>query len=315
MSETQRETAVAFFIFNRSDTTQIVFDEIRKAKPKKLFVIADGPRNGKTGEAEKCWAARKIIEAVDWDCEVLTNFSEKNLGCKNRIVSGISWVFEHVEAAIILEDDCVPDGSFFNFCSIMLDKYKDDTRVMMISGTNLLFDNDFVEGTYYFSQFFSIWGWATWGRAWSQYDIKMSKWPEFKKRKIIRSIYKNGLFIKYIETIFDDMFEEKDDTWDWQWFFSGLVQRGLCIVPGKNLISNIGIDGTHSQNAQYLKRETASLDLNIIKDPEFLAIDPRYEDMEIKNILKIAGYSYAKYYAIEALKKLGLLEFFKEMKK
>ena len=227
---------------------------------------------------------------------------------------GSGWVFEHVEAAIILEDDCVPGESFFNFCSIMLNAYRDDNRVMMITGTNLLFDDDLVEESYYFSQFFSIWGWATWRRSWSKYDITMSRWPEFKSKKMLESVSKNKLFREYLEMIFDEIYQGKDDTWDYQWFFSGLVQRGLCIVPAKNLIRNIGIDGTRPQKGEYMNRKTSGLNLVCIKEPGILVINPAYEVREIKNILKIAGYSYTRHYIIKILKKTGVFEFLKQIK-
>jgi len=308
MSETQLGTAVAFFIFNRPDTTQRVFDAIRKAKPKQLFVITVAPRNNIPGEAEKCAEARKIIDTIDWNCEIYKNYSDKHLNIEVGFTRGMKWVFEHVETAIILEDDCVPDSSFFTFCNIMLDKYKDDTRIMMISGTNLLFKDDFIEETYYFSQFFSIWGWATWKRAWTHYDGTMSKWPEFKKKKMLESIYQNKLFIKYFEMCFDRVFEENGDDWDYKWFFTGLCNRGLSIIPAKNLISNIGIDGTHLQDVKYLNRATSSINLDFIKDPKFLAIDPRIEDKEIKILLKNVRFSYFKYFIIKLLKFLHLFD-------
>ena len=302
MEKHQFETAVAFFVFNRPGTTKIVFDEIRKIKPKKLFVIADGPRNDKPGEIEKCIETRKIIDTIDWDCEIHKNYSEENLGCKIRISSGISWVFGYVEEAIILEDDCVPDLSFFPFCETLLKKYSDDKRIMMISGSNLLFDSDIVNESYYFSQYYPIWGWATWKRAWKLYDIKMSKWPEFKRDKILGSIYSNRLFIHYIERILDDVFADKDDTWDAQWFFSCLVQRGLCISPAKNLIKNIGVKGTRPQQKKLLGCKIYSVNLNIVQDPDIFEINPHYQDFELKALLRMADYSYLKYFIVKLLK-------------
>ena len=116
MKNWQLNTPVAFLIFNRPHTTQRVFAEIAKARPPKLLVVADGPRNDRPGEAELCAQTRAIIDQVDWDCEVLTHYADKNMGCKKRIASGIDWVFTQVEEAIILEDDCLPEASFFQFC-------------------------------------------------------------------------------------------------------------------------------------------------------------------------------------------------------
>src|SRR5712692_5523584 len=135
---TMLTTPVALIIFNRPETTARVFAEIAKARPSRLLLVADGPRLDHPEDVEKCTATRAIVEQVDWPCEVLTNFSEANLGCKMRPVSGINWVFENVEEAIILEDDCLPHPSFFPFCQELLERYRDDQRVMMIGGTNLL---------------------------------------------------------------------------------------------------------------------------------------------------------------------------------
>jgi len=309
MDESQFNTAIAFFIFNRPETTQLVFDEIKKIKPKKLFIIADGPRNYVQGEYEKCMGARAIIDTVDWTCDVLKNFSETNLGCKVRISSGISWVFEHVEEAIILEDDCVPDPSFFPFCQIMLKQYSDDKRIMMISGSNFVFENEFFKDTYYFSQYFPIWGWATWKRAWEKYDIDMVKWPEFKKEKVLDAIFPNKLFVHYFERIFDDVYGGRDDTWDAQWVFTCLTEGGLCIMPSKNLVSNIGISGTRVQMEKLIGKQRFSLDLARIKDPDFFLVNPTIQEYEMKKLLEMARYSYLKYYATKILKKLKLFDF------
>lgn len=161
MPEFQLTTPVAFIIFNRPDTTEKVFAEIAKAKPPKLLVIGDGPRVSRQGEAEKVAAARSIIQCVDWDCEVQTNFSDVNLGCKRRVSSGIDWVFEQVEEAIILEDDCLPDPTFFRFCEELLARYRHDQRIGMISGDNFQFGSRRNDDSYYFSKYVHIWGWAT----------------------------------------------------------------------------------------------------------------------------------------------------------
>jgi hypothetical protein len=169
------ETPVVLIIFKRVDATQKVFDIIRQVQPKKLLVIADGARPDKEGEAEKCQQTRAIIDQVDWDCEVLRCFSERNLGCGVRISTGLQWVFEHVEEAIILEDDCLPHPTFFTFCSEMLDRYRDESRVMSVSGC--LFARSPSPESYYFSHYLSCCGWATWRRAWQCFDFNMAKLP------------------------------------------------------------------------------------------------------------------------------------------
>lgn len=232
---------IAFIIFNRPNYTQKVFNEIKKAQPKKLFVIADGPRN--IQESIICEETRKIIDQVDWNCEVYKNYSDKNLGCKIRVSSGIDWFFENVESGIILEDDCLPQQSFFRFSSEMLEKYKDDNTIMMITGSNSL-DEFKIKDSYTFSRYFAIWGWATWKRAWVQYDREMKRWPEYKKGGLLKNIYSQGYMTRHITRLFDQSYRNETDTWDTQWFYTCLFNRGLSVVPAVNLISNIGIDGT-----------------------------------------------------------------------
>lgn len=181
MSEFKLNVPVLLLIFNRPDTTQRVFHEIRGASPLQLFISADGPRENKPGEFEKCQITRDIVRQVDWDCEVYTNFRDKNLGCKIAVSSAIDWFFENVEEGIILEDDCLPSFSFFRFCEELLEKYRDDERIMQIGGTNLLSEWQRSDDSYYFSKYGAIWGWATWRRAWQYYDVNMKLWPEVKK--------------------------------------------------------------------------------------------------------------------------------------
>ncbi len=182
------KTPVVVIIFKRTDTTEKVFEAIRLAKPPKLFVIADGPRADHPGEAEKCEAARAIIERVDWECEVLKNYSDTNLGCAKRVSSGLDWVFSNVEEAIILEDDCVPHLTFFPFCEELLEKYRYDTRIASISGQNVQFGRERTNYSYYFSRYNHCWGWATWRRAWQHFDFDMKLWPEIKKGHLLDDI-------------------------------------------------------------------------------------------------------------------------------
>jgi hypothetical protein len=242
-------TPVVLMIFNRPDTTEKVFREIAKAKPAKLLVVADGPRQDRAGEVEKCSAARAIIEEIDWDCEVIKNYSDVNLGCKYRVSSGIDWVFEKVGEAIILEDDCLPSQSFFPFCQELLDRYKTDTRVMQICGSNYLGECK-TDNSYYFSKYGPIWGWATWKRAWKYYDVDMKLWPMVKQKKLHYDFCFDADEIRARENIFDSIYDGAIDTWDYQWVFAKLVNNGLSITPEKNLISNIGFskDATHTKD-------------------------------------------------------------------
>lgn len=238
-------TPVLFIIFNRPDTTQQVFDEIRKAQPVQLFVAADGPRKDRSADIEQCKKTREIIQQVDWDCKVHTRFLDENLGCKIGVSSAIDWFFSNVEEGIILEDDCVPDQSFFSFCQELLEKYRNDQRVMMISGMNYLFNKIEMEESYFFSRYYPIWGWATWKRAWAQYDLSMSDWPEYNSQNFLIHTYCHTKITGFLQDMFLKAYSNSIDTWDIQWVFSCIVNSGLSISPKYNLISNIGVTGSH----------------------------------------------------------------------
>lgn len=264
------ETAVVFIIFNRPKQTEIVFEAIRKAKPKKLLVVADGSRFDE--EAEKCQKARAVIQKIDWNCETLTNFSDKNLGCGKRVSSGLDWVFSEVDEAIILEDDCLPTPSFFYFCQALLEYYRHDERIMSISGTNVQLSQSRTDYSYYFSKYNHIWGWASWKRAWKHYDFYMKTWPEFRKANLINYVFDDPYEQRYWTKIFDSMFFERSiDTWDYMWMYSILSQNGLQIIPNVNLVSNIGfgVDATHTINKNHLAG-LPTTDIWKIKHPPFI---------------------------------------------
>ena len=184
-------TPVAFFVFNRPDETFLVFDMIRQAKPQKLFIIVDAPRSENPTDLERCQKVLEIVKQVDWDCEVLYEIATSNLGCRDRVSSGIDWVFSHVESAIILEDDCLPDISFFQFCQVLLDYYWDDLNILGITGSNILKSCDFEE-SYTFSRYPLVWGWATWKRSWKEYDVNMKKWSTINQQEWLYSIFHNN---------------------------------------------------------------------------------------------------------------------------
>lgn len=249
MPDFQLATPVAFIIFNRPDTTERVFAEIAKAKPPKLLVVADGPRSNRFGEAEKVAATRAIIKRVDWDCEVLTNFSDVNLGCKRRVSSGIDWVFAQVEEAIILEDDCLPDPTFFRFCQELLERYRHDQRIGMISGDNFQFGRRRNDDSYYFSKYIHIWGWASWRNRWvGNYDVEMTKWPRIRDEGWLADMVGNSREAGDWHKTFERVYRGEIDTWDYQWVFANWVESRMSVMPSVNLISNIGFgpDATHT---------------------------------------------------------------------
>ena len=240
MNDFQLSTPVAFIIFNRPDTTAQVFEVIRQAEPSRLLVIADGPRPDHPGEPEKCAAARSVVDQVDWDCEVLRNFAETNMGCKQRVSSGLDWVFDTVEEAIILEDDCLPHPTFFRFCEELLKRYWDDERIMAISGDNFQLGRRRTQDSYYFSRYSHCWGWATWRRAWRQYDGEMRLWHTIRDDRWLGDILENERAIAYWTRILEKTYNGDIDSWAYRWTFACWIQSGLTILPNVNLVSNIG---------------------------------------------------------------------------
>ncbi len=230
------ETPVLLLIFNRPDTALKVFNVIREAKPKKLFIAADGPRSDKPMDKELCIKTRSIIHNVDWDCEVRTLFREENMGCGIAIYEAINWFFSYEEQGIILEDDCLPHPTFFYFCEEMLNYYRDDLEVFNISGSNNQFGRHRGDGSYYFSKYGHTWGWATWQRAWKNFDREIPDYPNVIESIEIESYWKN---------IFQSVYINKNiDIWDYQWLFYIRKNKAKAVVPNKNLILNIGFDST-----------------------------------------------------------------------
>lgn len=245
-------TPVVLLVFNRPKETSRVFASIREARPKQLLVIADGPRLGNVGESDLCTEVRSIVEKVDWPCDVSHNYSDENLGCKIRVSSGLIWAFGQVEEAIILEDDCFPDPTFFRFCQEMLNKYRDEDRVMSICGSNLIECWKADLQSYHFSRCFGVWGWATWRRAWDYYDVNMSLWQKPEIRRQLEEELGGDPLYRMRVLDFDRIVAGSVDTWDYQWTFAQLEQSGLCVVPAVNLVSNIGFnaEATHTVNAK-----------------------------------------------------------------
>jgi len=244
-------TPVLFIVFNRPDTTKLVFEEIRKVRPTQLYVTGDGPRTHKEGEQELVRQAREIATAVDWPCEVTTLFREKNLGCKYAVGGALNWFFGQVEEGIVLEDDDLPDPSFFPFCVEMLERYRDDERIMHISGNNFQQKNEkyVCDASYYFSAAPHIWGWASWKRAWKHYDIEVRQWPEVRDKGLLKGVF-DGPGVFRWGWLFQQYYDKKINSYDTQWAFACIINRGLAITPRTNLVTNIGFGpgATHGQD-------------------------------------------------------------------
>lgn len=250
MAETgATRSPVALFLFNRPESTRRVFDAIARARPERLLVVADGPRVDRPGEPALCSAARAVVDAIDWPCRLQTNFSAVNLGCKQRIASGLDWVFSQADRAIILEDDCLPAPDFFAFCDELLERYRNDARVHMLRGSNFLGRRRGTD-SYYFSQFYNIWGWASWARAWAHYDVDMRRWPELRDSGWLEQRLVHPAMVRLVRHFFDETHAGRVDTWDYQWLLAGWLLDAVAAVPAMNLISNIGhgAGATHTAN-------------------------------------------------------------------
>jgi hypothetical protein len=242
-------TPILLIVFNRPDTTQRVFDVIKQQKPNNLFVAADGPRKNKPDDIIKCHAARNILNQVDWKCELKTLFRDSNMGCGKGPADGITWFFDHVEQGIILEDDCLPDQSFFPFCEELLHRFRYDNKISVISGTNPLLKWKEKKCSYVYSKIGGTWGWATWRRAWKNFDYTATLWKAAQGKERVNKTLNNKLFYSHFSQEFDTYFRcQRNDVWDFQWLFSRLVHSTYSIVPCRNLISNIGFNeyATHT---------------------------------------------------------------------
>lgn len=253
MSEDGVAVAVAFFVFNRPNLTRQVFAAIASARPPMLLVVADGPRVDHPDDAELVAQTRAVIDEVDWPCDVRTCYSSANLGCRIRISSGLDWVFSQVGEAIILEDDCLPDSTFFPFAEALLDRYRGEERIQMIAGTNVLAPRRFSAESYYFSRCYTIWGWATWARAWSHYDLQMSQWPARRNSGWLEELLGGDIEAGIAREIFDATHGGRVPTWDFQWLFSSWLAGGLSVTPEVNLVSNLGYGelATHERTGDH----------------------------------------------------------------
>lgn len=246
------KTPVALIIFNRPECTARVLEVLARVRPAHLLVIADGPRPGNDKDVIRCRETRALLEKIDWACRVETNFSEVNLGSKRRPETGLDWVFERVEEAIILEDDCLPHEDFFPFCTELLERYRQDRRVMMISGCCFFDMTDRAPQSYHFSFLASTWGWATWRRAWELNDPLMEMWPQVVEARLIERLFPDPVHTQFWYDVFARILDGRlRDAWDYQWQLACWFNSGFRIFPAVNLISNIGYgdDATHTFGA------------------------------------------------------------------
>lgn len=272
------QTPVLFIIFKRPGTAQSVFNVLRQIQPAKLYVFADGPKN--EIDTEKCIATRRVIDDIDWPCEIYTSFQDKNLGVSLGPKTAIDWFFEHNEMGIILEDDILPSIDFFHLCEELLWKYKDEPKVMHIAAMNFHYNKNIVPESYYFSKVICPWGWASWKRAWENYDYELED----------LDIYADKLDLPdyYIQEFYNCKKQKGTYTWDFQWLYSVLKNGGVGIVPVKNLAINIGFDSSdasHTFSTPHWVKKIKLEKLTIKNHPSKIEINRWADELTFKEIL------------------------------
>lgn len=292
-------TPVALIIFNRADMTRKVLNVLRAIRLEELFVIADGPREDSQTDQKRCMAARKVIDEIDWPCKVHRLFHDENLGCGHSPASGLDWVFTHVDECIVLEDDCMPDLSFFLYCQEILARYRDDFRIMMVSGNNHLLDKKSIIDSYFFSINTQTHGWATWKRAWMKYDFYMSDWPEIRSLGWLSHYLGNRQYAKSWLKTFDIAYKEANNNpkcsyWDFQWTYVCWKNHALNIIPRSNLVTNAGY-GENSTHQTPSDHPLANLPFKMMNFPLIhpLAV---LQDYEADAILRSSVYGYQSIY-------------------
>jgi hypothetical protein len=293
------QTAVLFLVFNRPDTTAQVFEAIRKAKPPRLYVAADGPRAERVGEAENCAKVRELATTVDWPCEVKTLFREENLGCKYAVSGAITWFFEHEEQGIILEDDTLPSQSFFYFCQEMLETYKNNERIKTICGTNI--KNGYTSRhSYFFSRYALMWGWASWRRYWNQYELNIDSWPQLKKQGWLKKIGMGGFVFRRVwQAILDKTLlgPPVANWWGYQLIYSSWLNNGITISPSSNLIRNIGFssDATHTFGEHPILSNLVAREISFpLKHPTVIGVDIKADAFISRHWFGVSWKNYAK---------------------
>lgn len=277
---------VALFIFNRPSHTESVFKQIARARPQKLFIVGDGPRPHAPQDYALVQECRELVSMVDWECEVMSNYSQVNLGCRNRVSTGLDWVFLHTDEAIILEDDCLPSQDFFKFTSQMLERFRGDTRVASIAGTNPVSSSEMKSDHYLFSVFPAVWGWATWSRVWKNYDPEIRNWVKERNSGFLDRILQTKKGVRYWTQALDSITKRGFDTWDFQFTFMAWENRMLTVVPSCNLVSNIGFgpEATHTVNnsSPFANQLTRPMKLPVVEKFE-VSRDLRF-DFEVEQL-------------------------------
>ena len=304
MTNVPYATPVLFLVFNRPDTTRKVLEAIRNARPQKLFVAADGPRDDHPRDAERCAEVLQIIEgAVDWECDVRYLKREKNLGCRIAVSAAISWFFQNVGEGVILEDDCLPVPQFFGFCSSLLAHFRDVPRVAHIGGFNCQNGRARGAGSYYFSRYFHVWGWASWRRAWDGYDVDMRDYPEFLASGALENLFERKSVRAFWKDIFDATAAGHVNAWDYQWAYRNFKDDRLAVIPNSSMIENIGF-GENATHTSTRVRQDPVVDRAApeeVTHPQFILPSRAADDFTYRHHLGLGRYHDLKHIAKKAL--------------
>ena len=297
MSNSQRadfQVPILILAFNRPDYLIQLIEKLEVVRPQNIYLAIDGPRALKPDEAALCQECERLFDNLSWKPLVTKRVLTENLGCGKGVSSAISWFFKNVEAGIILEDDCLPDSSFFSYCAELLERYRETPKIMAICGTNLSTPGAF-SASYSFSNYCHVWGWATWRRAWDHYDFEMRLWQEEGAHEeipaLIRSLPKTKL---YWTEIFRSMSRGLMDTWDFQWVWAIWKSQGLSVIPKTNLVTNIGFD----ERATHTKRKDAGRSLGV-QPLTFPLIHPARIEEDRAHDIKISRAEFSKKNLIE----------------
>lgn len=303
------QTPILFLIFKRPDTTAKVFEVIRSMRPARLFIGADGPREDREDEVEKCEETRAIVSQVDWPCEVRTLFQEKNLGCRGAPPAAITWFFEHVEEGIILEDDVLPSKDFFYFCQELLARFRDDTRIMAVNGSSMPTPRiRQKQSSYYFSNWDHIWGWATWRRAWAYYDLSMDKYEKAIQGEYFYDGYTSLDEHYYWKNTLDRSYYHSESVtwWDHQWVFARRINSGLVAVPTRNMVVNLGFghEATNTHTVRWQAPQVEKMEFPL-RHPDIIMQD-RVTDDEVFRLYSTNPVSRFRVRTRRVLERLGL---------
>jgi hypothetical protein len=280
-------TPLLLIAWRRPHTLRKVIDAIRPVAPTRLFVACDGPSPERSGEGEKVAATRRVIEEeIDWPCQIERLYSDVNQGCRLGVSRAITWFFEQVSEGIILEDDCVPHPDFFPYCTTLLARYRHDSRVWCISGSN--FQNGHWRGdsSYYFSRYNHCWGWASWRRCWEVFaseDGGLRQWPALRDSGLLATIFEEPLERNYWSEIWQRLLEtDKPDSWAYRWTFVCLANGGLTTSPNVNLVSNVGFGDDAAHTTTIAEPTVANQGLGDLRHPQFVLRDAEADRFTFK---------------------------------